>query len=803
MSKATKVILGLLGVLVVIGIALFFFVRYEIRKSFPVTEGTIAVTGLTDPVEVTRDEYGVPVIEARNNHDLMFALGYTHAQDRLWQMDITRRAGQGRLSELLGDATVPFDRMFRIVGIRRIAEDVEKGLSPEMRNMLQWYADGVNAYISTHKGKNPVEFDLLQYDPEPWKPVHSLILGRMMAWELNLSWWTDLTFGAIAERVGLEKAQGIFPPYPNTVAPTVPAEAWKTYAQLSGGYLKVAHDFARLSGMASIQGGSNAWAVSPGKSVTGAVVLANDTHLRLQVPSQWYEVRLRAPDFNASGMSVAGVPCVVTGRNDRIAWGVTNLMADDADFYVERIDSTDTTKYVYDGQSYPITYLEEEIGVRNQPGVPLTIRLTRHGPIVTDIQTMLQKGRAPYVASMRWVGAEPDDQLQAFFGMDRARDWQEFAEAMKRYPGPGQNFVYGDVDGNIGYWCGAKLPIRARRSSLLPLPGWEKENDWQGFVPPDKLPHLYNPPEGFVASANNKVVDDSYPYYISDLWEPPSRILRLREKLGSSNEAFSVDDFQRLQNDMFSNNAKDMLPFIMAAFKDSVLGVPEEQQVMEYLRNWNFVYSPQDIATSIYQEFYVHFLRNIYADEMGDDLFHDFLILANVPIRITSKLVQEDSTSAWFDDIRTESVETRDDMIRKSLREAVVALRTRFGIETKMWRWGDLHPVTLQHPFGLKKPLDRIFNIGPFPYGGASTAMMSGEYDLNAPFAAVIAASYRQIFELGGSDRISSILSSGQSGQIFHKHYSDQTNLWLNGGYRTTRWNDVARGEHLHLEPAR
>ena len=692
--------------------------------------------------------------------------------------------------------------MFRIVGIRRIAEEVERGLSRESRDMLQWYSDGVNAYIATHVGKYPVEFDLLQYNPEPWQPVHSLIVGRLMAWELNLSWWTDLTFGAIAERVGLEKALDIVPPYPGSVAPTVPAGAWKAYADLSNGYMKVAHEFADLFGTASIAGGSNAWAVAPGKSVTGSVLLANDTHLRLQVPSKWYEVRLRAPDFNVRGMSVAGVPCVVAGRNDRIAWGVTNLMADDADFYVERIDSADTTEYFYDGAWYPVTYLEEEIGVRNQPGVPLAIRLTRHGPIVTDIQTPLQKGRAPYVASMRWTGAEPDDQMQAFFMMDRAHNWQEFSEAVRRFPGPGQNFVYGDTQGNIGYWCGVKLPIRTRRSSLLPLPGWEKESDWKGFVPPDKLPHLYNPPEGFVASANNKIVDDTYPYYISDLWEPPSRILRLREKLDGSNEAFSPDDFQRLQNDMFSYNAKEMLPYILAAFKDSALGLAEEQQVMEYLRNWNFVYSPQDIATSIYQEFYVHFLRNVYADEMGDDLFHDFLILANVPIRVTTRLVEE-GTSSWFDDVRTDSVETRDDMIRKSLREAVIVLRARFGIETKMWRWGDLHTVTLQHPFGLKKPLDRIFNIGPFPYGGASTALMSGEYDLNEPFAAVIAASYRQIFDLSISGRTYSVLPSGQSGQVFNPHYSDQTDLWLNGAYRATRWDEVPRREHLHLEPRR
>jgi penicillin amidase len=316
------------------------------------------------------------------------------------------------------------------------------------------------------------------------------------------------------------------------------------------------------------------------------------------------------------------------------------------------------------------------------------------------------------------------------------------------------------------------------------------------------MPHLYNPPEGFIASANNKAVDDSYPYHISNLWEPPSRIMRLREALGADGQTFSMDDLKRLQNDMFSYHAKDMLPYITAAVGDSTLGVTEEMQAMEYLRNWNFVYSPQDIATSIYQEFFVHFLRNVYSDEMGDSLFHDFLILPNVPIRVTTRLVEE-GTSSWFDDVRSEAVETRDDMIRKSLREAVTALEKRFGIETKMWRWGDLHTVTLQHPFGLMKPLDRIFNIGPFPYGGASTAMMSGEYDLNDPFAAVIAAAFRQVFDLGPSGQTSSVLPSGQSGQVFNKYYDDQTDLWLNGAYRPTRWSDVPPKRPLRLEPQR
>ena len=802
MSTKAKVIIGLLSVIVVIGVATFFFLRYQVRKSFPQTEGSILVAGLEHPVLVARDVYGVPRIEASSEHDLMLSLGYVHAQDRLWQMDMVRRVGEGRLSELFGFETLPFDRMFRIVGIRSIAEQIEKSLTPGSRNRLLWYADGVNAFIASHKGKYPIEFDMLRYDPEPWLPLHSIIVARLMAWELNLSWWTDLTYGAVAERVGLEKALDIFPPFPQDVGPIVPTDAWKKYAILTGEFLKTAHMFSETWGTAGIIGGSNAWAVSPSKSTSGKVILANDTHLQLQSPSKWYEVQLYAPGYDVCGMSIPGIPGIVAGRNQHIAWGLTNVMADDADFYIERIDTTAGQKYFYGGEWLPVVIREEEIRIKGDTVVPVTIRLTHHGPIVTDIHTMLKKATYPYVASMRWTGAEISDQVEAFNKIDRAANWEEFTRAVSEFSGPGQNFVYGDADGNIGYWCGVKLPIRGKQSALLPLPGWDPLAEWKGFVPFNELPHLFNPPEGYIATANNKIVDDSYPYHISDLWEPASRIVRLREVLGGQ-ETFSVQDFERLQNDKFSHQAKRMMPYVLAACKDSTFGIPEEPTVMEYLRNWNFTFTKEDIATTIYQEFFVKLLKNIYEDEMGDSLFHDWVLLGNVPIRVTTKLV-EGGTSLWFDDIRTDSIETRDEIIRKSLREAIYALRDSISTQMKDWRWGDIHTVTLHHPFGLVKPLDRLFNVGPFPYGGGATTLMSGEYSFNAPFRVTVGSSFRQIFDFAKPDEWRSVLPSGESGQVLHPHYDDQTQLWLNGAYRTiTSHTESGKWRRLTLDPIR
>ncbi len=800
-SSRSKLIIGVGSVVLLLVIAGVLFVRYQIRASFPVTEGTQHVRGLGAPVEILRDEYGVPTIVAASEEDMAFGQGFVHAQDRLWQMDMQRRIASGRLSELFGPETVPFDRMFRIVGLRRAAERIAGTLPGEARRVLESYAAGVNAFLAGSKGKYPVEFDLLRYDPEPWTSTDCLLIGRLMAWELNLAWWTDLTLGAIGEKVGPQELLEIMPPYPSDVAPMVPAQKERSIASLTAGMRRTEEAFLRFTGTNSFATGSNAWVVGPAKSATGKVILANDTHLQLTLPPQWYEVQLRCPGYDAGGMSVPGAPWVVAGRNDSIAWGVTNAMVDDADFYVEKLDSAGTSVW-FDDAWRPLTVRTEEISVRGDTAVPLVIRETIHGPIVTDISTPLQLAHPPYVASMAWTGAETDDQYSAFRLIGRARNWKEFSEGVRLFAVPGQNFVYGDVRGNIGYRLGARIPIRGSQSPMLPLPGWEKSSLWKGFVRPEELPSLFNPPEGFIASTNNKIADKNFPYYISDLWEPPSRIERLREVLGRTGEGFSVQDFQRLQNDTYSYAAREITPYIFAAFADSTQWQPEEKTLLEYLRNWNFFFTRDDIATSIYQMFLVRLLENTYKDEMGDALYHDWVILVNVPIRVTTRLLKE-GNSPWFDDRTTpDRIETRDDIVRKSLREAGEELRRRRGPDPKLWQWGALHTVTLGHPFGLRKPLDRIFNLGPYPVGGASTALTSFEYSFNDPFAAAVGPSYRQIFDLGNDRELRAILPSGQSGQVFHPHYDDQTRLWLNGGYRIERRD--AGGTHrevLRLEP--
>ncbi len=801
MRKRTKIFIGITAVFFVLLVSLFFFFRFQIQKSYPQTTGTIEVSGLIQSVSIARDEFGVPHIGAENDHDLMMAWGFVHAQGRMWQMDVGRRAGMGRLSEIFGSVTIEFDKMFRIIGIQHIAETVAGHLDSASAGRLQWYADGVNAYITLAKGRYPVEFDMLGYEPEPWTPVHSIIIGRLMSWQLNMSWWVDLTLGGIADRVGYDKAIELFPPYPGNVPPIVSRSALKAIASDGTEWLNIARQYNQFNGNEGMSAGSNAWVVAPQKSSSSKVILANDTHLQLHAPSNWYEVHISSHDLNVSGMSVPGIPGVVSGHNDHVAWGVTAVMADDADYYIEQLDSVDQLTYLYDGKWLSVKVRDEEISVRGDSTVKFIVRSTHHGPVVTDIHTRLQKGHLPFVATMRWTGAERDNQIDAFYKINRATNWNEFLVGVREFPGPGQNFVYGDVHGNIGYWCGVKLPLRAGVNSTMPLPGWTKETEWKGFVPFEKLPHLFNPSEGYIATANNKIVDDSYPYLISNLWEPPARILRLREFLGKQ-DVFSPDDFSRLQNDTYSSQARATTPFLLAVLRKTDL--PEKEKLLEYFENWNFHFDENDIATLIFQEFYTRLLANTYKDEMGEELFHDFVILVNIPVRVMSKMLEEDST-AWFDDVTTSQVERRDDIIRKSLQEAVVHLESTLGRDTRMWRWGDAHTVTLKHPFGLVPPLGTIFNIGPFPYRGGPTALLSGEYSYNEPFAVTVGASFRQIVDMAHPEKAYRVLPTGQSGQVLHKHYDDQTQLWLNGGLRTVLVDTLMRSQalwdHLTLLP--
>jgi penicillin amidase len=782
MPLRLKIIVGSLATLVFLALALLVFFYYLTTKSFPKTSGSVDLPGLQADVKVFRDEYGVPHIYAGSDYDAYFAVGYVHAQDRLWQMELLRRAGQGRLAEVLGEPALKVDRMFRTLGIWRQSQKMSETVDQKTREALQAYAEGVSTFIRTQKGHYPVEFDLLNIEPEPWTVSESVMISRLMAWELNYSRWVDLTLGELVERFGQAKASEIFPTWPGGAPLIVPDELrGKKVADLGRELLEADQAFRTLMGSSGLESGSNAWVVAGSRSVTGKPILANDPHLMFSAPGRWYELHVSTPDLDVEGASIAGVPFVVIGRNRNIAWGVTNAMIDDEDFYVEQVDSLEhPTRYRFNNAWRPIEQEVDTILVKGAPPVLLTVYRTHRGPIVNRMEPAAQFSHN--LLSMRWVGYETSDEARALYLINRASDWKEFLNGLSSFAAPAQNFVYADVEGNIGYYTGGKIPLRKTKSPTLPFPGWTGAYDWKGFVPFDENPHLLNPPQGFIATANNRIVSDSYPYYLSNLWEPEWRINRITQLLRDHPKC-SVEDFQRFQLDLLSPQAGEIVPIILKAYEGQTVSDFDIETTLRYFRNWNDEMGADDVPTSLFQAFFVRMIQNTFEDEMGPELLAMYDTLAAIPMSVTTTLMEK-GASAWFDNVRTPQRESMNDVIRQSVGDAISDLRATYGGEVKEWRWGKIHQVEFPHVFGGNSLLRRIFNIGPFPVGGSHSTIWKGDYRLKAPFLDYLGPSTRQIYDLGDVNNGRAVTPPGQSGQVFQRHYADQIQLWLAGGYR-------------------
>ncbi len=777
-----KVLIGFSIVAVILLLSGLAISIYIVQKSFPQTEGELAVAGLEARVDIYRDNYGVPHLYASSEHDVYFAVGFVHAQERLWQMEVARRAGLGRLAEALGSPALKIDRMFRTLGLRQQATRLAQALDAKTRAALQAYADGVNAFIVSAEGSYPLEFDMLGITPEPWAVEHSLLISRLMAWELNYSRWVDLTQLELVRRFGEERAREIFPHWP-AEAPLIVtnAERLRKATGMLRGLTEADGAFRALMGGPGFGTGSNAWAVSGSKTITGKPMLANDPHLILMTPGRWFELHSVAPELDVAGTTIPGIPFVVIGRNARIAWGVTNAMLDDDDFYLEEVDSLiRPTKYRVGSEWRPISERVDTILVKDELPVLLTVYSTHRGPIINR----MEPGAVftDHLVSMRWVGHDMSEEAAAFSGINRAGNWEEFTAALKKYGAPAQNFVYADIDGNIGYQTGGRIPMRSPRAYTLPMPGTSLEHDWTGFVPFESNPRSYNPPSGYIATANNRIVDESYPYHISNHYEPPWRAERLNEVL-SGGTRFTLEDMRRLQQDLYSTQARAIVPIILAAFDSVQTEDADLVAAFAYFRNWTYEMRSDDVSTSLFQATFDRIVANTLHDELGPELAALYDTLASVPFTVVTELLKQPQSS-WFDDVRTPERETRDAIIRRSLGEAIGDLRDQMGGQVKDWQWGSIHQVRFNHVFGAHPILARVFNIGPFPVGGAHSTVNVSQYFLSAPFDAAVGPSTRQLFDLSDRNATQAVTPPGQSGQVFSRHYADQIQLWLNGGMR-------------------
>jgi penicillin G amidase len=804
MYSKKRIILGLSGTLIIVLIAGILFVRHLVVRSFPDYNSILYNTPTDGVVEIYRDDYGVPQIIAETERDAFFAAGVVHAQDRLWQMELARRAGEGRLSEIMGSGAVKYDKLFRSLNLRKSVVESVSLISPDLLDLLESYTAGVNYIIETHRQKYPVEFDMLQYEPEPWTVIHTLLIGKLMAWELNISWWVDVTMGQLIEKVELDIALQAIPDYPRDAPVVIPHELMNY--RFAGG-LRQFRDLARqyriFSGADGSHIGSNSWVVGGNRSASGKPLLANDPHLILTLPSRWYELRLYAKStgMDVAGMTIPGIPVIIIGWNNTIAWGLTNMMADNADFYLEQLDSTGTYAYLQDEEWRQLTHRNEIISVKDSADINFSVYETHRGPLIHSVIGIDIARWVDQPISLRWTGFDATTEVEAIYRINKSASFSEFRDALQYFQVPGLNFTYADTGGTIAFRSAAKLPIRPRGNPVIPFPGWDGSYDWSGYVPFENLPELVNPPTDYIATANNKIVDESYPYYITTVWEPPSRIIRINELLGEHN-TFIAADFRRIQNDFVSPHARTVVPYIIQAFDHIRIEDPDLERALNYLRNWDFYMGPDDVPAAIFNVFFIKLLKNTFIPRMGEELFREYIVVANIPIRAMSELL-ESPYSDWFDDPRTASRESRDDLIRQSLQNAIEYLRMTIGSDIRTWQWGLLHTVTFEHIFGSQSPLDKVLNIGPFPVGGSNTTVNLGEFNLFEPYRNTIGPSMRFIVDMANPKLAYTVIPTGQSGQPLHKHYRDQMQLWLDGRYKTTNksiQSDV-RYSKLELRP--
>jgi penicillin amidase len=775
----TRIGIGLLAIIVILAGAGTWFVR----RPWPQISGTIAVSGLSEPVQVIRDKWGVPQIYAQNEHDLFFAQGYVHAQDRLWQMEVNRSIANGTISSLLGNAGLRTDRLVRTLGLRRAAEQSWAIASSDSRAILEAYASGVNAYIETHRDRLPLEFTLLGISPEPWTPVDSLAYANVIALSLSHNYRLELLRAQVIAKLGPEAAQQLFAPYAEGTPIIVPPEA--------GGYTWMRDvRFDDLDSMYTFIGdpavgwGSNNWVVSGSRTATGKPLLETDTHLGTDMPSIWYEIGLHGGRFDVVGFSFPSAPLVMIGHNQRIAWGETTLGQDVMDYYIEKLDDpVNPTQYEYMGKWYDLQVIHETIPVKGGQPVPLDIRLTRHGPIMTDVMSNWTGGSKQPLA-VRWVMYEGNRLLEAVVRVNLAQNWNEFREATSFWDAPGLNMVYADVDGNIGYQSTGRTPIRVpEHQGIVPVPGWTGEYEWKGFIPFNEMPSTLNPPQGFIATANNRVVSEDYPYLLTYDWFPGFRAQRITEML-AANDHVTIDYIKQIEAQTYSYPAEYLRPYMLAIKPANDL----EAQAQAELKVWDLNFETDRVGASVYEAWYVYLVQDTIANKLGDDLTSLYLKgqyerHGNQHVPMMIELIK-DPNNAWFDDVRTPEKETRDDILRRSLTDAVNYLNKQYGKDPKGWQWGRMHTVSFPHtPFTGVSPLNWFFDSRPIPARGDHFSVDAASFMWNKPFQVIHCVSQRMIVDMGNFANSISIHTTGQSGHLFNPHREDFIPMWQNMQY--------------------
>ncbi len=700
-------------------------------------------------------------------------------------MSIVNYSVRGELAYAFGDEMINSDIYLRTWRIHDTAKKLVGELDRETTDLMLAFCAGINYRIKEVYNDLPIEFKLTGMKPPVWNPAIVTGYSRMMAREMSSSWKPEIVFGAIENYFGKEKLSEIYPYYSST-HPTIARDIKSdVYSKIMDEELTL----EKILGYNSSVSGSNNWVVSGQRTKSGKPLLANDPHLQFTQPPRWYEMHLKGGRFNISGLCLAGIPMPIIGQNENIAWGFTNSMVDDMDFFIETINPQNQNQYLYDGEWKDMKVVEETIKLRGDRDTTVFIRLTHHGPIISDVHRLLKNEKT--AISMAWTGNWLTREIDGLFQLATSKNWRDFSSALKHFGVPGQNIVYADVDGNIGWRPAVFLPIRKEGYSLIPRPGDDPNYNWSGRVPYKEMPYLFNPAEGYIATANNKIIGDSFPYYISGLWADPSRAQQIIKRLDTLNSA-TVDDMKSIQLDYTSLFAKEITPHLLSIKSGDETG--KLKTAMDLLENWDFVESPESKGALVFHSVLRQLVISVFSDELellGDKYLDAFTSMKYLHSRSLRKILVE-GTSSWIDDVRTKNkIESLDEILEKAFINGVLDIEKVAGQNTNNWEWGRVHYLTHKHKVGSNKIADWFFglNVGPYLSGGSDKSPNAGSYSFSDPYAQTAGASMRRVVDFNNLNETHVILPTGQSGLYNSSHYKDQADLYHNGEYRIT-WFD-------------
>jgi penicillin amidase len=820
------------------------------RGSLPVLNGTIVVEGLSGPVDIIRDADAIPHIFASTRLDSLYGLGYVHAQDRLWQMEFQRRIGFGRLSEIFGPTTLPQDRVLRTIGFGRAARTAWARMPPSRKIEIDAYVAGVNAFLAAHRRSAlPPEFTLLRFEPDPWDGADVVVWQKMMAWDLSANYSFELLRHDLAGKVGAAGMADLMPAYPKnglSILGWHPAgraagrghvpqgsqvargsrPAMPTAGLTAGGRRTGPGEFDALisglsrglpavrdllvGGAATEALGSNNWVVDGTLTASGKPLLANDPHLSARLPSTWYLAHVSGGEYDAIGASIPGTPAIVLGRNRSIAWAATNVAADVEDLFREKLDVTGRFAE-FRGRMEALQLVPEMIRINGRTPVLLDVRISRHGPLVSDAinannAEIRKDGSVPTLEplSFRWTALDLEDTtVIATMRLSEARNWEEFTTALRDFVVPAQNFLYADVAGHIGYYAPGRIPIRASGDGAMPSEGWTGESEWSGWVPFDQLPHVYDPPDHLIVTANQRPMPAAYPYLLGLEWPEPYRAQRIVDLLRGRTR-LRADDFAAIQADTLSLHARALLPVLIEHAR------PEDAadvQAVRTLTQWGQDARGDSGAAAIFEAWFLRLAPTLVTDKLGIPTTENYEGRFSYVTRFVLNALSGTSAGQWCDDTRTTEIETCDAAVTKALHQAVIDLTRRLGGDMGRWRWDAVHRATFPH-----QGLDGVTVLGPLvsrsvPSGGDWSTVDVGTVATDHLYEQRSVAGYRQIIDLSPANDSRYLDALGESGHPLSRHYDDFLADWRAVRHRRMRIEraDIEQGAtgRLRLIPGR